>query len=106
MAAESTTPQAGLGLPKHTHLLLLWTTTSVNGGRVAALAFLVKALGQPVRFLLSGVPRDVHKTFDKETRQSCWPKLFRLFDEEKTRQEGSCLMQLRAVPFRDVLLAC
>ncbi len=33
-------------------------------------------------------------------------RLSRLFDKEKTLREGSCLIELRAVPFRDVLLAC
>ena len=31
-------------------------------------------------------------------------KLFRLFGQEKTRQEGSRFLGLRAAPFRDVLL--
>ena len=68
------------------------------------------ALGQPVRFLLSGVRRDPQKTrpasSDEAELLAETETVSRLFDKEKTLREGSCLMELRAVPFRDVLLAC
>ena len=68
------------------------------------------ALGQPVRFLLSGVRRYPQKTSvlgrGKAAEAELLAETVQLFDKEKTRQEGSCLMQLRAVPFQDVLLAC
>ena len=62
-----------------------------------------------LRFLLSGVggsTKNAARLFDKGREAVLLAETVQLFDKEKTRQEGSCLMQLRAVPFQDVPLVC
>ena len=99
-SAASTAPPAGLGLP-NTHLLLLRTT--VVRGRRPLLP--LRPGGWP--FGASCCRRAVGSAkmgCRLRCRGSVGVKLCRLFGQEKTRLEGYCLMELRAVPFQDVCL--